>query len=74
MRSSAPGSRPASHAIWKPLQMREHRAAALGVRDDLLHDRAEARDGAGAQVVAVAESTRQDDDVAALQIVILVPQ
>ena len=34
----------------------------------------EARDGAGAQVVAVAEPARQDDDVAALQVVVLVPQ
>ena len=47
---------------------------ALRVRDDLLHDRAEARDRAGAQIVAVAEAAGQDDDVAACEVVILVPE
>ena len=47
----------------------EHRSAALRVRDDLLHDRAEARDRAGAQIVAVAEAAGQDDDVDSLEIV-----
>src|SRR3979409_1809404 len=89
--SSAPGSRPASQRIWKPLQMPstgpparansitdstngEKRAAGRpprrvedleavadaapgaaggGELDHRLHDRREARDGAGAQVVAV---------------------
>jgi len=40
----------------------------------LVHDRAEAGDRAAAQVVAVAEAARQDHDVGALQVVILVPQ
>jgi hypothetical protein len=44
------------------------------VLHDFLHDRTEARDGAGPQIVAVAEPARQDDDVAPLQVVILVPQ
>ena len=38
-------------------------AAALRVRDHFLHDRAEARDRAGAQIVAVAESAGKNDHV-----------
>src|SRR5689334_22687817 len=52
----------------------KHRPASFCVRNDLLHDRAEARDCSGTQIVAVAESAREDDHVRALKIVILVPQ
>ncbi len=52
----------------------EHGGAALGVRHDLAHDRAEAGDGAGAEIVAVAEAAGEDHDVDALQVVILVPE
>src|SRR6185437_9129694 len=36
----------------------EHRSAGARVRRDLAHDRAEARDGTGAQVITVAEPSR----------------
>ena len=39
----------------------EHRAAVAGELDDRLHDRREARDRAGAQVVAVGEAAGDDD-------------
>ena len=39
----------------------------------LLHDRREARDRAGAQVVAVREPARQDHGVGALEARVLVP-
>src|SRR5437868_3857162 len=52
----------------------EHRPAALGERDHLLHDRAEASDRAGAQVVAVREAAGENHDVGALEVVVLVPQ
>lgn len=42
--------------------------------DDLLHDRTEARNRSGPQVVAVAESPGQDYQINALQVVFLVPQ
>ena len=45
----------------------EHRAAGVGERRDRGHDRREPRDRAGAQVVAVGEAARQDDDVGALR-------
>src|SRR5438093_6990176 len=49
-------------------------AAPLGKIDDARHDRREARDGARAQMVAVAEATGQDDAVTALQVRVLVPE
>ena len=49
----------------------EHRAAAVGEGLHRCHDRREARDGAGAQVVAVREAARQDDDVGAAEVVSL---
>jgi hypothetical protein len=52
----------------------EHRAAVAGERDDLLHDRSEARDRAGPQVVAVGEPAGDDDRVDALQVAVGVPQ
>ena len=51
----------------------EHRAAALGEVADRRHDRREARDRAGAQVVAVREPAGQDHDVGALEARVLVP-
>ena len=51
----------------------EHRAAAVGERLHGAHDRREAGDRAGAQIVAVRESAGQDDDVGALQVGVLVP-
>ena len=51
-----------------------HEAAVRGEVLHGLHDRAEARDGAAAQVVAVAEAARQDDGVDALEVGVLVPE
>src|SRR6185437_12578528 len=53
---------------------RQHRTAAIGMCDHVSHHGAEPGDGAGTQIVAVAEAARQHDHVAALKIVILVPQ
>ena len=51
----------------------EHRASAPGKRLHLAHDRREPRHGAAAKVIPVRESARQDHDVGALQIGVLVP-
>ena len=51
----------------------EDRSARLRVCGDLLHDWAEPRDGAGTQIVAVAETAREDDHIRAPQVMILVP-
>ena len=58
----------------EPVADTEDKAALVGKGNDFLHDRRKARDGAGAQVVAVAESARKYDEIAVLQIMILVPQ
>src|SRR6478735_2853554 len=39
-----------------------------------LHDRRETGNGAGAQIIAVRETTRQHNKIATLQIVVFVPQ
>src|ERR1043166_362148 len=52
----------------------DDRSAAFSVRHAFGHDRTEAGDGAGAQVVAVAEPARKNDDIRAGEIVILVPE
>src|SRR5437588_7162005 len=49
-------------------------ATAVGKLTDLFHDRREARDRTGAQVVAIREASGQDDAVAAFEVVVLVPQ
>ena len=51
----------------------EHRAAGRGERLDRAHHRREARDRAGAQVVAVGEAAGQDHGVGAAKIVVGVP-
>src|SRR5690606_9921407 len=51
----------------------QHQAPAAGEGDQVLHDGAEAGDGAGAQVVAVAEAPGQDGHVRAAQLVPAVP-
>ena len=71
LRSIAPGSRPASSRIWKPLQMPSTGPPRVGERAHRRHDRREARHRAGAQVVAVREAAGQDHDVGALQVVSL---
>src|SRR5258707_325999 len=48
-------------------------AAALGEFLDRFHDRGKARDGAGAQIIAVGKSTGQDDSIAIRKIFGLVP-
>ena len=73
MRSSAPGSSPASVSTWNPLQEPMHRAAGGGEGLDRAHDRREARDSAGAQMVAVREAARQDHGVRPAKIVVGVP-
>src|SRR5690606_24511981 len=52
----------------------EDRGAPAGRRDDLRHDRRDARDGACAQVVAVGEPAGHDDRVHALEVVVGVPE
>ena len=51
-----------------------HESAVRGEVGDGLHDGAEARDGAAAQVVAVAEPAGDDDAVDALEVGVLVPE
>src|SRR6185437_3867186 len=68
------GQQPSLTSNLKAVTDGEHRATAFGEGDDVLHHRAESRDGAGAQVVAVAEAAGKHDDVALAQIVILVPE
>ena len=72
--SNAPGSRPASHRTWKPLQMPEHEPAVSREALDLAHDRREPRDRADAQVVAVGEAAGDDHRVGAAQVGVGVPQ
>ena len=58
----------------EPVADPEHRPAAVGERGDRPHHRAEPRDDAGAQVVAVREAAGQQDPVHAVEIRRLVPQ
>src|SRR6478609_813291 len=48
--------------------------ATLGRRDERLHDRCEAGDGAAAQVVAVGEAAGEDDRVDAPEVRVAVPE
>src|SRR6478609_6244195 len=48
--------------------------ATLGRRDERLHDRCEAGDGAAAQVVAVGEAAGEDDRVHAPEVRVAVPE
>ena len=52
----------------------EHQAAVAGEALHLGHDRREARERAGAQVVAVGEAARDDHRVDAPQVVVAVPE
>ena len=52
---------PASARTWKPLQIPRTRPPSAANAGDRAHDRAEAGDDAGPQVVAVGEAARQDD-------------
>ena len=74
LRTSAPGSRPASHRIWKPLQMPSTGRPAPGRVDDRRHHRGEAGDRACAQVVAVGEAAGHHHGVDAAQVGVGVPQ
>ena len=74
MRSSAPGSRPASHRIWKPLQMPSTGMPCRAARSNGLHHGRLRGDRARAQVVAVGEAARHHDRVDAAQVVVGVPQ
>ena len=51
----------------------EHRTTGIGEGLHRIHHRREPRDGAGAQVVTVRETTRQDDHVGAAERRVLVP-
>ena len=73
-RSSAPGTSPASASTWKPLQIPSTGPPRSANAATALHDRAEPRDDAGAQVVAVREAAGQQDAVHAVEIRRLVPQ
>ena len=74
LRISAPGSRPDSQRIWKPLQMPITSPPASANLRHRLHDGRELGDGPGAQVVAVGKAAGHEDGVAALQVVGLVPE
>jgi hypothetical protein len=42
--------------------------------NDFAHDRTKTRDGAWSEMVSVAETTGKDDDIGALEVVLLMPQ
>src|SRR5262249_46284384 len=52
----------------------QHEPSRGGVIADRAQDRREARDGPGAEVVAVGEAPRQDDAIDAADVGILVPE
>src|SRR5215475_3577998 len=52
----------------------KHQPAALGKTLHRFHDRCEARNGSGAQVIAISEAAGHDDSVAVFQIVRFVPE
>ena len=72
--AARPAAGPASQSTWKPLQMPSTGPAVAGEALDLLHHRREARERAGAQVVAVGEAAGDDHRVDALQVVVAVPE
>ena len=74
LRSSAPGTSPASASTWKPLQIPSTSPPSRGEGRDGAHDRAEPRDHARAQVVAVREAAGQHDRGGAVERALLVPQ
>src|SRR5215470_16033025 len=69
-----PREKPCLGEDLKAVADADDRPALPGERGHLLHHRREARDGPATQVVAVAEATGEDDQLAALQVVVLVPQ
>jgi hypothetical protein len=73
-RISAPGSSPASHRIWKPLQIPTTAPPGLGESPHLVHDRGEPRDGAASHVVAVGRTRRAGSPRRRHEIAIRVPQ
>src|SRR5438270_198063 len=58
----------------EPVADAPDQAPVGGEADDRVHHRAEAGDRTAAEVVAVGEATRQDDAVAVLQVLFLVPE
>ena len=70
---SAPGSRPASVRTWKAVADAEDEAAVVGELFHGLHHRAEPRDRAAAQIIAVAESAGHDDAIGVAEGMVLVP-
>ena len=73
MRISTPGSRPASHSTWKPLQMPSTGVPALALATTSRMIGRVGGHGAGAQIVAVGEAARQHDQVAGRHVGIAVP-
>ena len=73
LRISTPGSRPASAAIWKPLQIASTGTPCAGAALDLGHHRRLRRHGAAAQVVAVGEAARHHDQVGLREVAVAVP-
>ena len=67
------GQQPCLGQNLKPVADAQHRPALRGEILHRLHDGAEARDGSGAQVVAVAEAARHDHGVGVAQRGVLVP-
>ena len=69
-----PGSSPASHSTWKPLQMPSTGPPAAAKASTSRIIGREAGDRAGAQVVAVGEAARDDHAGAAVEIGVGVPE
>ena len=65
LRISTPGSSPASHRIWKPLQTPSTSPPCAGMRAHRVHDRRARRDRAAAQIIAVGEAARHHHEVGA---------
>ncbi len=68
------GQQPGLGEHLEPVADSQHGNAAVRGGDDLGHDGRVARDGARAEVVAVAESAGEDDRVDVLQVVVAVPE
>ena len=66
--SQGAGQQPSFGQHLEAVADAQHQAAARGVLAHRAHDRAEARDGARAQVVAVGEAARQDHRIGAVQV------
>ena len=69
----APGSRPASQRIWKPVADAQHRSSDLGEAPDLGHYRREARNRAGSQIVPVGKPAGENHSREIFEVRVAVP-